>query len=139
MSAVDERVAFVRRCLDDDERVAREALHADAVQPGVWITEHHNSETHSEPNRCHIAEDRSGHYWSVAHEVFIPNAEHIARWDPARVLDEVEAKRRILDDLDGEYLESPSIVDGLSVRVLLSLAQPFAGREGWREEWSATP
>lgn len=149
MSGVDELVAFVRAALDEDERVAREALHEDAVRPGEWMTEHHGMGT--EPSTCHIAEDRSGHYWSVAHEVFIPNAEHIARWDPARVLAEVKAKRRILDlhtesdfpyDPDGAglgdyswtarcsgcYEDAPC----LTVRLLV---QPYDGREGWRAEW----
>jgi hypothetical protein len=87
---------FLLARIGEDEAVAREALHPDAVSPGAWVTEHHNSEYHSEPNRAHIAEDRSGHYWSVAHEVFIPIAVHIARHAPARVLAECEAKRRIV-------------------------------------------
>jgi hypothetical protein len=100
--AWDER----ERQLDEDERVAQEALHEDAVRPGEWMTEHHDMDP-QQPHTCHIAEDRAGHYWSVAHAVYIPNAEHVARHDPARVLAEVErgrrdiaAKRRILDDYD---------------------------------------
>jgi hypothetical protein len=140
MTAVDDLIAFVRAQLDarmaqldEDERVALAALHLDAVKPGAWITEHHNSATHAEPNRCHIAEDKGGHYWSVAHEVFIPNAEHIARWDPARALEEVrigraevEVKRRILDAVDGRWA-GPEVVR--------LLAQPYAGRPGWCEDW----
>jgi hypothetical protein len=106
-----------------------------------------------EPNRCHIAEDKGGHYWSVAHEVFIPNAEHIARWDPARVLAEVEAKRRILDvilayeaKIDGEWGCCHSAdaigagrcpeIDPNEIHALRLLAQPYAGWPGWREEWA---
>jgi hypothetical protein len=144
----DDLVAFLRRCLDDDERVAREALHEDAVRPGEWMTEHHGMGT--EPSTCHIAEDRSGHYWSVAHEVFIPNAEHIARWDPARVLAEVKAKRRILDDYDIVVNAIRRVDDVEGNRLLYArrdarmsdirwLAQPYAGYDGWREEWRADP
>jgi hypothetical protein len=56
-------------------------------------------------------------------------AEHIARWDPARVLAEVNAKRRILDEAvrlmsyDGEF------------QFLELLALPYADRPGYREEW----
>ena len=61
---------------------AEAAYHPDAKEPGRWMTEHHNSQYHGEPERCHIAEDRHGVYWTVAHEVYIPNAEHMAGLDP---------------------------------------------------------
>lgn len=59
-------------------------------------------------------------------------AGHIARWDPARVLAEVDAKRRILDwaivwrDRDC----APWNADCIRL-----LALPFADRPGYREEW----
>ncbi len=87
---------FLLARLDDDEAIARNALHSDATEPGVWMSEHHDSEFNLEPNHCHIAEDRAGHYWTVASEVFIPIAEHMARHDPARVLRDVAAKRAVI-------------------------------------------
>lgn len=66
---------------------ADDAMHHDAkYEPGRWMTEHHDSQYHSEPHRAHIAEDRKGVYWSVAHEVYIPIAEHMAGLDPATAL-----------------------------------------------------
>jgi len=65
---------------------AEDAQHPDAKEPGRWMTEHHNSQYHSEPDVCHIAEDRKGHYWTVASEVYIPNAEHMAGLDPFTAL-----------------------------------------------------
>lgn len=138
---MDDLITFLRACLDDDERVAREALHDDAVRPGQWTTEHHGMGR--EPNTCHIAEDRSGHYWSVAHDVFIPNAAHIARWDPARVLADIDAKRRIIDEHSLEsngacrvctlgWSARPAAYPCPTVRLL---ALPYADREGYREEW----
>jgi hypothetical protein len=62
--------------------------------------------------------------------------------DPARVLAEVEAKRRILDHigmvvispgreaLPAEYVAQMELF-------LRTLAQPYAGQDGWREEWRA--
>jgi hypothetical protein len=132
----DGLVEWLRAQLDEDERLAREALHADAVQPGTWTTEHHNSEHHNEPNRCHIAEDRSGHYWTVASEVFIPNAEHIANFDPARVLAEVESKRLILELCEQSII---GFVDSgereLGVDTLRLLALPYQDRPGYLEQW----
>lgn len=89
--------------------------------------------------------------------------EHIARWDPARVLAEVAAKRRIIehvsswqhDDPDGGGYYSCPLVPGSSraededwdgtscwcgvvarqMAILGPLALPYAGRDGWREEW----
>jgi hypothetical protein len=62
---------------------AAEAYHPDAkYEPGRWMTEHHNSQYGNQPDLCHIAEDRKGVYWSVAHKVYIPIAEHMAGLDP---------------------------------------------------------
>ena len=102
---MDELVAFVRRCLDEDERVAREA------SPDC---------TPDDP-RASDADIR-----------------HVARWNPARVLAEVEAKRHILDRCT-RYFQWPDmsrmVTDDLAAATVLLLAQPYAGREGWREEW----
>jgi hypothetical protein len=59
---------------------------------------------------------------------------HIARHDPARVLAEVVAKRRILD------LFTPPVSEwGSETLRLYGLAQllalPYADRPGYREEW----
>lgn len=87
-------------------------------------------------------------------------AGHIARWDPARVLHEVateraeiDAKRRMLDAImelrrpshstqnvrggkPGTYRAYPVGPDPREHLVRL-LALPYAGRDGWREEWRA--
>lgn len=65
---------------------AHDAQHPDGKEPGRWMTEHHNSQYNGQPDVCHIAEDRKGHYWTVAHEVYIPNAEHMAGLDPFTAL-----------------------------------------------------
>jgi hypothetical protein len=136
---------FLLARIGEDEAVAREALHPDAVSPGAWVTEHHNSEYHSEPNRAHIAEDRSGHYWSVAHEVFIPIAVHIARHAPARVLAECEAKRRIVDlhravPVAPGRRELTCVEDGALTwpcPTLRFLAAPYADHSDYCVEWRA--
>lgn len=66
------------------------------------------------------------------------SAEHIARWDPARVLVEVEANRRILDWAVQaiQVTEADSYQLGVE-DVVRMVAQPYAGREGWREGWRA--
>lgn len=65
-------------------------------------------------------------------------------FDPARVLAEVAAKRRIIDELErliivvGWTEEEHGGNDTESLRDLLRLlASVYAGRPGWREEWAA--
>jgi Family of unknown function (DUF6221) len=78
-------------------------------------------------------------------------ARHIAYWDPARVLAEVAAKRRILarhsrydfppdpDDGPGAFSWTPSC-EGCHqpwpCRELLDLVSAYSGRAGFRPEWS---
>lgn len=83
--------------------------------------------------------------------------EHIARWDPARVLAEVAAKRRILELHKHERAKAPSRLvrqreasdigciicadwDGMTAAegwcdTVRLLALPYAGRDGYRDEW----
>jgi hypothetical protein len=75
-------------------------------------------------------------------------AMHIVRWDPARVLAECEARRRIVEfadeatsldmQVDGEFRigsrdesDEPYIGDS----IMRALALPYADSEGYREEW----
>jgi hypothetical protein len=73
-----------------------------------------------------------------------PQSEHIARWDPARVLREVEAKRRIVDWVVGAQAAAgeppgfdPADAEALTHAVRL-LALPYADRPGYDEAWRPT-
>lgn len=141
-----ELAEFIAARAADDRAVAVLAMHTDAVRPGEWGTEHHNSRYHSEPDRVHVAEDRSGHYWSVVDEVFIPIGEHIARWDPARVLVETDVKLRIAGTYLGAHDGLQQVTDPVQ-RVLAeamleahgdavrAAALPYAGHPEYRQEW----
>jgi len=78
------------------------------------------------------------------------NAQHIARHDPARVLAEVDAKRRIIalaDEASGldmsvdndrrvaprDMAAEPYVGD----LILRALALPYVGHPDYREEWTA--
>lgn len=161
MSGVDELVAFLRAALDRDEQVALEASRSEWLDGHTPTGEHwHWVETdNDEPQQLDpmldgylneagavalrsIEEYPTGNPWMLPHfvisgteEMRTVDAMHIARWDPARVLAEVQAKRRILDmvapgDYIGGYGEA-------YVHVVHELAQPYAGQPGWREEWDA--
>lgn len=65
--------------------------------------------------------------------------DHMARLNPTRMLAEVEAKRRIIEAEQDRVIEEGSLPermrDLIETDVIKLLAQPYAGREGWREEW----
>lgn len=109
-------VAFLRARLDDDEQAAREAAvwWGDADEPG--------EAPHWRPVPCgHIWNDQDG---GIADEVADRHAAHIARHDPARVLAEVEAKRRMVDEHGNG-----------TCRTLRLLALPYADHPDYRPEW----
>jgi len=65
---------------------------------------------------------------------------HIINYDPARVLREVEAKRRILDEIDRRvpgggvrWLDVATLRD---VMIARALALPYSDRPGFRQEWA---
>ena len=155
---MDDLIAFIHaqldaqeRQLDEDERVAL------AANPAPWRT--FADKEHLDPLTVFGGsymgdQDKLRNVASLEYSwVKAGNAEHITRWDPARVLEEVkvgraevEAKRRILDEIasrlsdpDREYawLSADAETDGMATSTLLALAQPYAGQPGWREEWRA--
>lgn len=119
----DAALAWLRAQLDDDERVAREAT------DGPWEI--------SASTTSPIADVQGVTSSYEDYTCSIEDAEHIARWDPARVLAEIEAKRAILDWLvdcevkafDGNWW---SLEVGDAIR---ALAQPYADRPDFPEEW----
>lgn len=64
-------------------------------------------------------------------------AAHIATWDPARVLAEVAATRRILDSFaaSGKPLTTRDAETAVVRMVLRLLALPYADRPGYDEAW----
>lgn len=112
MSDADGLVAFLRERLDEEEQLANAASHAGL---GVDVG----------PDGKIVSEN--------------PDAQdHIATWNPRRVLAEVEAKRRIVilhgsgsdpcDAHDASYLSIPC-------DTLLLLAVPYAGHPDYRPAW----
>jgi hypothetical protein len=86
---VNELVTWLRAQLDEDERVAR------AADAGRWLPEDKGITFEYRADDFHegeaqarlVADSRANQY-------------HIASWDPARVLAEVDAKRQMLDLAD---------------------------------------
>jgi hypothetical protein len=138
---MNDLITWLRAQLDADEQVAR------AASEPPWTVER-ASVMHSGPTASHHPDGQRLGRTVVASvgawDLGVPtaaDAEHIARWDPARVLAEVDAKRPMLEWI--EDLEAKTLNDNLwnidAYHPLLLLAQPYAGRDGWRTEWATTP
>jgi hypothetical protein len=127
---------FLRARLDEDEALAREA------PPGPWhignaVDPTQSCNVHTFPGARMVAD---GLNWLTA--------EHIARQNPARVLAEVEAKRRLVKEFaqtgsepdTPERRDSPhwqgdfGYLQGLARAVHL-LASTYADHPDYREEW----
>jgi hypothetical protein len=141
---MDELIAFLTACLDEDERVAREADSGRWLPEDKGITfEYRADDFHGGEAQARLVADTRANQW------------HIASWDPARVLAEVEAKRRILDlhapingyDPNGPVCSTCGETGNPGDEMLVVrwpcptvrlLAQPCAARPGWREEWQVS-
>jgi hypothetical protein len=149
VSGVDELIAFLTACLDEDERVALEATAAGASGGAEhWRTErveYRHADTGVHDTWVIRGERVKTPTLAMCPIDITPRiTNHIARWDPARVLAEVEAKRRVLDehppDGDGFCGDGIGLVGckwSYPCPTVRLLAQPYAGRPGWRAEWQA--
>jgi hypothetical protein len=84
---VSDLVEFLRARLDEDEEIARRNMSPIRPRQGKWqfVTDSGMQ-----------VRDADGDHLIVTHTW--PNeGEHIAHWDPAHVLVEIDAKRRIID------------------------------------------
>jgi hypothetical protein len=105
----DDLLVWLREQLDEDERAAREA-HI----PHPWYSADDLSKSH--------------HDGGAGLNDF--EADHIARWDPARVLREVEARRRMVEfALRLDYGTDEGDLQRL-------LALPYSDHPGYRQEWA---
>lgn len=117
-------VEFLRARLDEDDAAAREAWAPNWPDPLTWFSEEETV-------------GRVDEHWDIdsfGSAGLKADARHIARHDPARVLAEVDAKRRIvafLDPKDAPPGEGAFIAD----KVLRLLALPYAGRSDYDPEW----
>jgi len=137
---VIDLVTWLRTQLDED---ASRAHNLDGRRaPSPWQAKGDGYGAYVEAADGTIIEERGG-------GMYMAVATHIAHWDPARVLAEVDAKRRILDEIVPEANGLDSSVDldrriGIrdqtvepycSDQLVRLLALPYADRPGYRDEW----
>lgn len=142
-------IEFLRARLDEDEQAAR------AATPGPWF---YDSESKPQYGTHFVKagplkhdHPATGATWQAtavsAATDAAEDAHHIARHDPARVLADVDAKRRIIGQMadeaaEGEYwLEywregsRPGNNVEVAIWTLLTLALPYVDHPDYREEW----
>jgi hypothetical protein len=112
---------FLLARLDEDEAVARDAMHPTDLYDSAAEAVYERAENEGAPLR---------------------GLRHFGRWSPTRVLAEVEAKRRIVEmhstiaDLDPTPPEVAGMQRALGKAVAL-LALPYADHPDFQEEWHA--
>jgi hypothetical protein len=115
-------IDFLLARIAEDEAAARQA---DDVCPAPW--------GHSEPmvsSRSGHLEDAVGTAVAITAPVF---QAHILRHDPAHVLAECEAKRRIMEEFSGNWVDEGHEAAG---EVALGhLAAVYADHPDFRDEW----
>lgn len=147
----DVLAEFLLARIADDEAVAREASARQGVR---WFDEQGIVSSDAKPDGApgHFLDmyapegrwmlwDCEGAASLGVHEA---TSAHIARWDPARVLAECQAKRRIVEEWKAIDLSVGDAVDrllgggekaGLALTMRL-LALPYADHDDYRQEWA---
>ena len=122
-------IDFLYARYDEDEQVAQKAL---GLSPRRW----HLS------GSSIVARTESGSETVVAPTIWPQEGEHIVRHDPARVLTDLNAKRRVVDVLRGfepnnEWDTQPDM--GLRANnaagALRALALAYAGHPDYHSDW----
>ncbi|MFI8360727.1 DUF6221 family protein [Streptomyces sp. NPDC085612] len=140
---MDDLVQFLR------DRYGEESERATAATPGPWTVDSESyAESISSTDGVTVV---GGGRWGGEASVFesTEDALHIAAHHPARVLAEVDAKRRILgtvvprmnemdDQINSEWGNSYTPVEYESEGLLRLLALPYADHPDYRAEWRPT-
>jgi hypothetical protein len=129
---------FVLARIAEDEECARAAIqHAGSVEYGSWSVDVGGD----------VMLARRGSPVAVGPwKGGIDGAHHIARWDPARVLRECEAKRTLVTRTVNARRRAEAAPEGAGRRLLLIrastlegalhvLASPYADHPDYRDEW----
>lgn len=109
-------------------RIAEDEEAARAASPGPW---HLNAER---TEVIAVDDIQVAEAFALSNNQLRATAEHIARWDPARVLAECDAKRRLVTELVRMQDEEMGW-DGVEDKVMSYLALPYADHPEYREEW----
>jgi hypothetical protein len=139
---MDELMAFVHARLDEEEAIAQ------AATPGPWaydpskewydgddfITMTNGQEFvgYGDPSPFRGAICITG---EAGHVQSMKDAEHIARHDPARVLRDIQARRRTLVRCQEELLSGNPRLLHFAEQTVWDMAQRWADHDDFKEGW----
>ncbi|MGP3960345.1 DUF6221 family protein [Nonomuraea sp. 3N208] len=139
---MDEQMAFVHARLDEDEQIAR------AATPGPWsydpsnewydgddfvtMTNGQEFVGYGGPSPFRGAICITG---EAGHAQSMKDAEHIARHDPARVLRDVQARRKTLLRCQEEVLSGIPRLVWFAKQTVWEMAQRWADHDDFDEDW----
>ncbi|MQS14507.1 hypothetical protein F7Q99_20115 [Streptomyces kaniharaensis] len=120
----DGLIEFLRARIADDEQAAR------AAGGDSWTVREHTADTVAiyDSRREPVVYDEG---WPSGEQM-----EYIARYDPARVLAEVDAKQRILAECAAAPNHDNWGMSSLAESILQRLALPYANHSDYRSEWA---
>lgn len=132
----DDLVTFLHARLNEDEQTAQRGFSGQADPENGWGAHRPEGQRHTTITP-HVG---------IIHEAV--QADHVIRWNPARVLAEVEAKRQMIRlhacteghecstlDRNGEVDHCAWVMDSEACTTLRLLALPYAGHPDYRPEW----
>jgi len=142
---VDELVQWLRVQLAEDERIARAASWTDDAN--AWHAEPSPFDARDSGQRWYVEDAMDDGVVSHVDPVASDDegvARHIAEWDPARVLRDIDADRKLI----AAYTAAQETVDGIANPDMYDVGRAqgleeavryralrFDHREGYREEW----
>jgi hypothetical protein len=123
---MDDLSTWLLAQIEADEELARKAT------PGPWTVERSGSSGGAwvEPNVAGYIDVEMSYGEALGTLLNAENADHIAAWDPAHVLAECEAKRRIIE-LGRSTIETHKLCDRCEYGALYAKL----GRPGYQENW----
>jgi hypothetical protein len=130
---------FLLARIAEDEAAARAATKGEWTAVGTQFPDEESDAAEMIRGYVDVFPDGPG---ITGEEMAGPDAWHVARWDPARVLAECDAKRRIVE-FWSQAFSKPTDFPGIQFDRVRSAAQwtlqvlalPYADHPGFREEW----
>jgi len=123
----EEIIQFLIARLDEDEAASRIA---EAEEASPWSTD-------SRGENIYSASDNPAHPFAIAPwgDLGVEVSKHIARWDPARVLADIAAKRRIVLERPWPSGRNWDLVRAWHDTTVRLFALQYAAHPDYREEW----
>jgi hypothetical protein len=129
-----DRVAFLLARIAEDEASARMAV-AQNQGGEAWLADRIGSPLPGRTAASMVIISEGGDLWdcqdSSDYGMAPAHAQHIARWDPGRVLTECRAKRRVV----AEIADHGRLSYECKRMLLETLAQPYIDHPDFREDW----